>query len=65
MANLVFYEPQIAKKLCSVIGDNCLIELGAKIFRPVIVINNCSIGANAVMTKSCSIEKLSFSRYTS
>lgn len=51
-----FYEPDIAKTLCPTIGDDCYIGPGAKIFGPVIVANRCSIGANAVVTKSCDIE---------
>lgn len=51
-----FYAAEKAKRLCPKIGDNCYIGPGAKIFGPVIVANNCSIGANAVVTKSFSIE---------
>lgn len=52
-----FYEPDIAKNMCPVIGDDCYIGPGAKIFGPVFVANKCSIGANAVVTKSCNIEE--------
>lgn len=48
-----FYSIEEAKELCPVIGDNCYIGPGAKIFGPVKIANNCSIGANAVVTKSC------------
>lgn len=51
-----FYKPDIAKTLCPTIGDNCYIGPGAKIFGPVTIANNCSIGANAVVTKSCIVE---------
>lgn len=34
-----------------VVGDNCYIGLGAKIFGPVTIGNNVTIGANAVVTK--------------
>lgn len=34
------------------IGDNCYIGPGAKIYGPVVIGNNCTIGANAVVTKS-------------
>lgn len=47
-----FYAPEIAKTLCPVIGDNCYIGPGAKIFGPVSIANGCSVGANAVVTKS-------------
>lgn len=34
------------------IGDNVYIGLGAKIYGPITIGNNCVIGANAVVTKS-------------
>lgn len=51
-----FYSEEEAKKLCPVIGDNCYIGPGVKIFGPVKIANRCSIGANAVVTKSCNVE---------
>jgi len=51
-----FYSEAEAKNLCPVIGDNCYIGPGAKIFGSVKIANGCSIGANAVVNKSCSIE---------
>ena len=36
------------------IGDNCYIGLGVKIFGPLIIGNNVTIGANAVVTKDFS-----------
>lgn len=34
------------------IGDNCIIYPGAKIFGEIKIGNNCVIGANAVVNKS-------------
>lgn len=51
-----FYAPEIAKNLCPIIGDDCYIGPGVKIFGPVSIANGCSIGANAVVTKSFSKE---------
>lgn len=51
-----FYSSDEAKRLCPIIGDNCYIGPGAKIFGPVKIANNCSVGANAVVTKSFEID---------
>jgi serine O-acetyltransferase len=51
-----FFTEEEAKNLCPIIGDNCYIGPGAKIFGAVKIANNCSIGANAVVTKSFSKE---------
>lgn len=51
-----FYEPDVAKNLCPIIGDDCYIGPGVKIFGPVTIANKCSIGANAVVARSCEIE---------
>lgn len=51
-----FYNQEEAKKLCPIIGDNCYIGPGAKIFGAIKIANNCSVGANAVVTKSFSEE---------
>jgi serine O-acetyltransferase len=40
------------------IGDNCYIGPGAKIFGCVTIANNVSIGANAVVNKSCKNENV-------
>lgn len=50
-----FYDAQTAKSLCPTIGNDCYIGPGAKIFGPVFIADGCSIGANAVVTKSCNI----------
>lgn len=47
-----FYSPDEALQLTSVIGSNCYIGPGAKIFGPVRIGNNCAIGANAVVNSS-------------
>jgi serine O-acetyltransferase len=47
-----FYAPETAKTLCPVIGDNCYIGPGAKIFGSVSITNGCSVGVNIVVTKS-------------
>jgi serine O-acetyltransferase len=39
-----------------VIGDNCYIAPGAKIFGAVSIANSVKIGANAVVNKSCNID---------
>ncbi|MFQ3251124.1 MAG: serine O-acetyltransferase [Glaciecola sp.] len=39
-----------------IIGDNCYIGPGAKIFGAVVIANGIKIGANAVVNKSCKIE---------
>ncbi|MDU0355993.1 hypothetical protein RS130_20730 [Paraglaciecola aquimarina] len=39
-----------------VIGDDCYIAPGAKIFGSVTIANNVKIGANAVVNKSCDID---------
>lgn len=51
-----FYTSEMAKTLCPVIGDDCYIGPGVKIFGPVSIANGCSVGANAVVTKSFSEE---------
>lgn len=47
-----FYSPDEASRLAPVIGNNCYIGPGAKIFGPVRIGNNCAIGANAVVNTS-------------
>ncbi|MGO4891712.1 serine acetyltransferase [Flavobacterium sp. W21_SRS_FM6] len=43
-------------KATPVIGDDCYIAPGAKIFGAVIIANGVKIGANAVVNKSCDTE---------
>ncbi len=38
------------------IGNNVYIAPGAKIFGPIHIADNCTIGANAVVNKSCYVE---------
>lgn len=40
-------------KLAPIIGDNCYIGPGAKLFGPIKIASGCAVGANAVVTKSC------------
>lgn len=47
-----FYSLDEAAKLSPIIGDNCYIGPGAKIFGPVLIGNDCAIGANAVVNRS-------------
>ncbi len=47
-----FYSQKEAAALCPRIGNNCYIGPGAKIFGPVEIGRHCSIGANAVVTRS-------------
>jgi serine O-acetyltransferase len=47
-----FYDIDEAVRLAPVIGDNCYIGPGAKIFGPVRIGNDCAIGANAVVNHS-------------
>jgi len=39
-----------------IIGDDCYIAPGAKIFGKIIIASNVKIGANAVVNKSCDLE---------
>lgn len=47
-----FVDPAEAHKYSPRIGDNCYIGPGAKLYGPIVIGNNCVIGANAVVTKS-------------
>lgn len=47
-----FYSPSEAARLAPVIGRDCYIGPGAKIFGPVRIGSNCAIGANAVVNTS-------------
>lgn len=47
-----FYSAEEALLMSPKIGANCYIGPGAKIFGPVVIGDNCSVGANAVVTKS-------------
>lgn len=47
-----FYNREEATRLAPIIGDNCYIGPGAKIFGPVTIGNDCAIGANAVVNHS-------------
>lgn len=51
-----FYSAEEAKNLCPIIGDNVYIGPGVKIFGPVRIANNCSLGANTVISKNIDIE---------
>ena len=37
------------------IGDNVYIGPGAKLFRNILIADNCKVGANAVVNKSCDV----------
>ena len=39
-----------------VLGYNIFVGPGAKIYGDIFIANNCRIGANAVVNKSCKIE---------
>ncbi|MDM1707278.1 serine O-acetyltransferase [Thiopseudomonas alkaliphila] len=52
-----FYDDKTASRLCTIIGSNCYIGPGAKIFGPVVLAAHCKIGANAVVTRSFLEEK--------
>lgn len=47
-----FVDPADAHKFSPRIGDNVYIGPGAKLYGPIVVGDNCVIGANAVVTKS-------------
>ena len=47
-----FVDPADAHKYSPRIGDNVYIGPGAKLYGPIVVGDNCVIGANAVVTKS-------------
>ena len=47
-----FVDPADAHKFSPRIGDNVYIGPGAKLYGPIVVGDNCVIGANAVLTKS-------------
>ena len=47
-----FVDPAEAHKFSPRIGDNVYIGPGAKLYGPIVIGNNCVIGANAVVTKS-------------
>ena len=47
----VFVDPEKASKYSPRLGDNVYIAPGAKIYGPVRIGSNCTIGANAVVTK--------------
>lgn len=47
-----FVDPAEAHKYSPRIGDNVYIGPGAKLYGPIVIGDNCVIGANAVVTKS-------------
>ena len=47
----------IDKQTAPIIGKNCYIGPGAKIYGPIHLADGIAIGANAVVNKSCSTEK--------
>lgn len=49
-----FVDPAEAHKYSPRIGDNVYIGPGAKLYGPIVIGDNCVIGANAVVTKSFS-----------
>lgn len=48
----LFVEPGTEGNYSPRIGDNAYIAPGAKIYGPVVIGSNCTVGANAVVTKS-------------
>tara|TARA_R110002124_G_scaffold76753_1_gene205515 strand:+ start:16667 stop:17254 length:588 start_codon:yes stop_codon:yes gene_type:complete len=54
----VFVDPEKASEYSPRLGDNVYIAPGAKIYGPIHIGSNCTIGANAVVTKSFEDEGL-------